>query len=661
MTILRLCIAGLALGPCAIDAVADPSADDYARAERFMFGNQSRYVLNGDVQHHWIGKEDRFWFLHTDANGDKQFVVVDARNGKKGPAFDHARIAAGLAKLSKTKIEAGKLPFSSFWFVEHESAIQFKWNGARATCRIKTGDCVTEPLTSSLRPGEVLSPDGNRAVFLRGPNLWVRSIGSDDSFALTTDGVEHYAYSAALGSSGHAVSDVRHHVPIRPLGIWSPDSRYFLTHRLDERQVKDLFLIESVPEDGSVRPKLYSHRFAMPGDEHVPLQEPVVFDVIARRQMPLATTPVFPAVSTLIERRDAWWSANGKVIYFLRHDRFWKSVALERADPLTGAVHTVLRETSDTTVSQLRGDQAVRVLSNGDVIWQSDREGWSQLYYYDGATGTLRNPITKGEWVVRSIVRVDEPSQRVFFMGSGRERGRDPYQQSLYSVRFDGTGLKLLTPEEAEHDLPFVPAWARTDTPSTEWETNRFSFSGRYFVDSYSRPDTPPVFVLRRSDGQLVTRWEAADISKLKEGGYTPVEPFQVLAADGKTPIYGNLYRPSRFDPTKKYPVIDAIYPLPSVIRTGKSFNAALFSYFEAQSLAELGFVVVTIDGRGTAYRSKAFADYAYGRFDKASDLVDHIAGIRQLAQRYACMDLDRVGIDGASAGGYGAAHAILA
>jgi dipeptidyl aminopeptidase/acylaminoacyl peptidase len=268
------------------------------------------------------------------------------------------------------------------------------------------------------------------------------------------------------------------------------------------------------------------------------------------------------------------------------------------------------------------------------------------LYYYDDS-GELHNQITQGEWSVRDIVRVDEHARRIYFMASGRE-GADPYQQSLYAIRFDGTGLQRLTPEQADHK--WVPA------PGT----SRFSPSGRYFVDGYSRPDLPPTWVLRKSDGALIRELERADISRLREGGYVPVEPFQVTAADGKTALYGNLFRPSTFDPSRRYPVIDASYPGPQTIRSGKSFTTALFHRFEAQSLAELGFIVVTIDGRGTPNRSRAFLDYSYGRLDKASDLEDHIAGLRQLATRYPFLDLDHVGIDGVSAGGFLAALALL-
>lgn len=568
---------------------------DYARAERFLSWNKDRYVRNADIQPHWIGKEDRFWYWRMSPAGERKCVVVDARSGKS---------------------TSGSI-------------------------------CKDEPPATTR---ESLSPDGKWAAYLKDDDIWVRPTSGGAAFPLTTDGVEHYGYAGSPGYSTHAVSDRRHPNPTPPQVLWSPDSRFLLTHRLDERAVADLFLIQAAPEDGSMRPKLYSYRYAMPGNEHLPMLQPMVFDVAARLKVTLAAEPMPCLVFTLIEKRNTWWSEDSQTLYYLSRDRFSKSVGLHRAAPVTGEMSEVLRETSDTIVQTSSKNPfsfpLVRTLSGGDVVWYSERDGWGHLHYYDAA-GALRNRITQGDWVVRDIVRIDEARGWVYFMASGREAGRDPYQQYLYRVRLDGSGIGLLTPEPANHE------WAHA--------TPRFSPSGQYFVDSYSRPDLPPIFVLRGADGRLIVRLEQADISLLQQDDYVPVTPFETLAADGKTPIYGNLYRPSTFDRTRRYPVIDSIYPGPQTIRTEKSFTRALFGLYEAQSLAELGFIVVTIDGRGTPHRSKAFRDHAYGRLDKASDLEDHIAGLRQLASRHSYLDLNRVGIDGASAGGYAAAHAILA
>jgi len=638
------------------------TADAYARAERFLPWNEDHTMINGHIQPHWIGTEDRFWYLRTAGNNKKEFVVVDAATGQRGPAFDQTRIADELSRATNAKIDATALPFTEFRYTRSKTAIQFQLADKVWTCGLKAGGCAGELPPG--RPNEVLSPDGKWAASVRAYNLWVRSTESDTEFALTADGIEHYGYAGSPGDSTHAISDVRLHAPAPPMVIWSPDSRHILTHRLDERQVKNLYLIQSAPEDGSFRAKLYTYKFSYPGDEHVAQLEPMVFDVGTRKQVSLATPPMIGVAASLVEADYTWWSADGTKIYYLNRDRFSKSVSLNVADPSSGRVSELLKESSKTRVMTGDGvldddDPLVKVLHNGDMIWYSERDGWGHLYYY-GASGKLRNQITRGEWVVRGIVRVDEQADRIYFTASGREAG-DPYNQHLYSINMDGSGLTLLTPEDAEHLVhrhlsPLGTGDFETNNLANDAEKNAFSSSGKYFVYSYSRPDMPPVLALRTAKGRLVKELERADISTLTQGGYTPVEPFQVLAADGVTPIYGNLFRPSTFDPSRKYPVIDSIYPGPQSIQTRKDFTTGS----EPQALAELGFIVITVDGRGTPHRSKEFKNHSYGHLAKASDLEDHIAGIRQLARRYPYMDLERVGIEGYSAGGCAAAHALL-
>jgi dipeptidyl-peptidase-4 len=641
------------------------TVDDYARAERYSFWNLDRYVINGNIQHHWIGNKDRFWYLRTTKSDAKEFVVFDAVSRRVSPAFDQNRIAIGLSIAAKEHFDPTSLPFTVFHYKYDGKAIDFQLLAKLWTCWLKSGKCTSEPL-SSYRPDESLSPDGKWAVFLQEHNLWVRPIAGGPSFPLTTDGIEHYDYARSPGDSGHAVSDRRYRLGnVPPQVIWSPDSKYILTYRLDERKVRDLYLIQSTPEDGSVRPRLYSFRNALAGDDNVATQQPVVLNVITRQQAILQTAPLDGMGQSFLESHHAWWSEDSARIFFLRMGRFSKSVSLNTAEAGSSRVQQVLQETSVTSIRTSDGwignAPSIRTLRSGDVIWWSERSGWGHLYYYD-STGKLRNQITDGNWVVRSIVSVDEAHRKLYFLASGREVGRDPYETHLYSINLDGTGMRLLTPEDADHDfVPFISEAYPVDGMTDSAEQDRFSPTGRYFVDSYSRPDLPPIFVVRASNGHLVKQLESADISKLQAGGYAPIEPFQVLAADGKTAIYGNLFRPSTFDASKRYPVIDSNYPGPQTTRSEKSFAMAMFDGFEAQSLAELGFIVVTIDGRGTPHRSKAFLDYSYGRLDKASDLEDHIAGIRQLAQRYPYMDLDHVGIWGVSGGGYAAAHAILA
>lgn len=635
-------------------------AGDYARAERFLSWNKDKSVLNADVQHHWIGNEDRFWYLRTSAAGQKEFVIVDAASGERTAAFDPRKLAATLGEATGKSIDPGDLPFSRLQFSDQDS-IEFEVDGVRWVWELAKSALCRAPEVPVVP--EERSPDGKWAAFRREENIWIRPTGGGEALPLTTDGVEHHGYGGLPGACLHWVTDLRKGKPPRPKVMWSPDSRYLLTYRVDEREVKDLSLIQSVPEDGSFRPKLYTYRCAMAGDEHVTQLELVVLDVANRRRVKLSAISQFFVLMPM-EAHTVWWASDSGAVYFIERDRFLKWVALKRADLRTGMVREVIRENSDTValVSAMNPYErpTVRILTNGDVIWYSRRSGWGHLYYYD-ASGALRAPITQGEWLVRRIVRVDESARCIYFTASAREQGRDPYEQRLYRIDFHGKGLELLTPEEGEHD--FTPPTSEDEEGgrlANEAGRDRFAPSGRYFLDSFSWPDKPPVLVLRDRDGRLIRTLEEADISKLEAQGYTPVEPFAALAADGRTRIYGNLFRPSRLDPARKYPVIDANYPGPQACRTRKSFTAAVFDEEDAQAIAELGFIVVTVDGRGTPNRSVSFTEYAYGRLDKASDLDDHLSALHQLAERYPYMDLERVGIYGVSGGGFRAAQAIL-
>lgn len=637
------------------------SESDYARAERFLAWNKDRYIRNADLQPHWIGDSDQFWYVRATPADDKEFVLVDAPTGEARLAFDHGRIASALSMVLNEEVKPGKLPFATFRFGKDRRSIVFDLAKQRWVCEIDGSRCSAG--APELMPGEIQSPDGRWAAQIRDHNILVRALPNGRAFKLTQDGVQHHGYGGLPGQSTHAIGDVRRQEVQWPQVVWSPDSRYLLTYRLDEREVEDLHLVQSVPEDGTLRPKLYSYRFALAGDLHVPTWQPVVLDVTHRRQISLKTAPIVCGPIAPVEKRDLWWSSDGRAIYFLVRDRYSKVVSLDRADRVSGKVTRVLTEKSDTIVHTTAGSvfdrPLTRILSDGSVIWYSQRDGWGHLYYYS-ASGERHHRITQGEWSVRDIARIDEHARKIYFLASGREVGADPYEQRLYAITFEGTQLQLLTPEEADHQWPRVPQKGAQAIPGNEAETNQFSPSGRFFVDGYSRPDLPPIWVLRAADGTLIRTLEQADISRLRAGGYIPVEPFRVTAADGKTALYGNLFRPSTFDPSRRYPVIDASYPGPQAIRTGKSFSSALFHRFEAQSLAELGFIVVTIDGRGTPNRSKAFLNHSYGRLDKASDLDDHIAAIRELASRYPYLDLNQVGIDGVSAGGFLAALALL-
>lgn len=647
------------------DALPIVSADVYASAERFRYAAMDHYMSNGSISHHWLPGEDRFWYQRTLGDGKKEFVLVDAATGKRTAAFDHERLAAALTQALGKPVEAGALPFASFRYTDRAAAIEFLIAEKLWKCQFAESRCTDQGALPGGK-GTVVSPDGRWVAFLKDHNLWVRASDGSKEFALTSDGEENYAYAASPGSNTYTVTAQRKGLLPTPQIVWSPDSRKILTHRLDERKVRELHLLQSTPEDGSLRPRVFSMRYAFANDEHKALVEHLVLDVASKRRTNIQMPRVPSGYRTLIEEHYAWWSKDGKHVYFVAHGPYSRSVALEVADAATGATRRLIEESSDAfiEVADIGQPPMIEVLSNGDILWFSERDGWGHLYLYDGRTGKLKNQVTKGEWRVRGIARVDERKRRVFFTANGRERDTDPYYRRLYSIGLDGTDLNLLTSENAEHQVAILGdalfLLAEPDRLTAEGEILGLSPSGKYFIDTYSRPDLPPVTVLRTAGGELVETLETADISALSKGGFTAPERFMAVAADGKTPIYGNILRPSTFDPRKRYPVIDAIYPGPQIARSWRTFPLTVFDPLGAQSVAELGFIVVTVDGRGTPLRSREFLNHVSGNLGIAGHLDDHIAALRQLAQRYPYMDLDRVGIFGQSGGGFAAARAIL-
>ncbi|WP_321490096.1 DPP IV N-terminal domain-containing protein [uncultured Hyphomonas sp.] len=660
-------IIALALLCCGhLKGAAESQEEKYQRAERFLPWNKQEYMRNGDIQHHWIGDSDRFWYLRTTEAGKKQFITVDAETGELISSFNQNKLASALAKILGRPVDADDLPFNLFRFVDDEKVIELDVDGKLLRCRLSSSaQCKAVELPYAAN--EVVSPDGKWAVSLSADNLYIRNLETDKKSPLTDDGMADFAYAGQPGDALAGVSRKLGEEEATPEVIWSPNSRYILSHRIDERKVGEFHLVQAAARDGVVRPTHYAYHFSTPDEEHIALLHPVVFDVESGTQVDLKVAPVERYFGSLIANEYTWWSADGTTVYFINRGRYSKAATLVAADPETGDVNTLIEEQSDTWVrlgdGGLQEIPNVKTLSNGNIIWFSERDGWGHLYLVDGRTGCILNQITKGEWVVRDIIRVDEESETVYFTAGGVDKDEDPYLRKLYAVKFDGSGLTLLTPEAADHEVHIHRGFmsAPVAALSSKKEESGFSPSGRYFVDSYSSTDMPPRLVLRRSDGALVRELEAADISKLENGGYVAVERFEALAADGVTRIYGNLMRPSDFDPSKNYPIIDSIYPGPQISRVWSGFSGGTFNDpFSAQALAETGFIVVAIDGRGTPHRSKAFYDDSYGHLGKAGNLEDHIAVIRQLAARNPYMDIERVGIWGASGGGYASTRAVL-
>jgi dipeptidyl-peptidase 4 len=629
--------------------------EDYARAEGFLPWNAVKLTFHLDVEPHWIAGSERFWYRSEDANG-KRFVSVDAAKGGSEPAFDHEKVAKALSEAAVKSYDASKLPFDSFEFTENGRSIEFAVEKIQWVCALGNYRCARSS-KAKVGPGEVLSPDERWVALVKNHDLYVRSTATKAEVRLTSDGGEYDDYGATPESNTSAITDRILEKGARRINVlWSPDSRKLLTYKLDQRKVRQAYLVQSVAPGavGTARPVMYSYRYPFPGDKDVATAKLFVFDVAKKVGIPLDVPAASVTFMTPIDYKMVWWGKNGRQIYLIQKDRWWKKLVFSEADAETGHSRNIIEERATTQIEPtpgFGGPPNVKVLGDGaEVIWYSERDGWGHLYLYDGKAGKIKNQITSGSWVVREIQYVDEKNRWVYFSAGGREEGRDPYLRHLYRIRLDGSDLQLLTAEDADHNVSFSP-------------------SGAYFVDTYSRVDLAPMSVLRSADGTVLRELEHADLERLLAKDWKYPEPFHAKAADGVTDLYGAIFRPSNFAAAKKYPILDSIYPGPQHGRVPKTIADPLGkipdSCFDingnAQSLAELGFIVVTVDGRGTPLRSKAFHDYSYGKLGDAGGLEDHVAVIKELGARYPYMDLERVGIYGHSGGGFASVRAMLA
>ena len=619
------------------------TATDYGRAEQFMSWHAQKLTTGLQVTPRWIDGS-RFWYRNRVQDGH-EFVLVDVPRGQRRPAFDHDRLASALSMAADTAYEGAQLPFTTFEFTPDGQAIRFHLaDSVRWTCDISAYTCPTLDSVPALPRGEVRSPDGERAVFVRDENLWLRQGESGEESQITTDGEEHYGYGVSPEGCCQEISNRRAGITLAPVARWSPDGRRVATHRYDEREVGEFHLIETALG----RPKLHSYRYALPGDSIIPTWELHLFDLDTGTSVRVDEDPL---PGDFASADSAWsqvrWSPDGSRLYYTKRPRDFKSVELRVADFDTGETRTILSESGPTlreTNLSIGGPPNWRLLDGGrQILWFSERDGWGHLYRFDGGSGELLNRVTEGPWLVMEVLHVDETAGWVYFTAMGREPDRDPYFRHLYRARLTGGGAQLLSPEDADHAVTASP-------------------TGAYFVDRYSRRDMAPVTVVRGPDGGVLQTVEEGDIGPLLETGWQPPVPFRAKGRDGVTDVHGYLYFPSTFDPENdspgSYPVVDYIYPGPQIGPNGfRGFS--LGGWAGEHSLPELGFIVFVVDAMGTPWRSKAFHDAYYGNMGD-NGIPDHISALKELALRYPQMDLGRVGIFGHSGGGFSSTGAIL-
>jgi dienelactone hydrolase len=632
----------------------------HQRSERPARAYKTRIVPN------WFQNNTRFWYRNDQSGGGKEFILVDAERGVRQAAFNHQKLAAGLSRAAGSEYQAKKLPFDDIDFVNDGKVVRFKIGDTTWRCDLVSYECsqiVMEPgsalpnradseaalASRELEESARLESPWPEAPLLdseesppqesgqnraqrgqpqnrsqRSPDgKWSASIQHDNVFVCCQDDGKECQLSQD-GKPGLAYGMLQ----------WSPDSQALVAFRIEPGDGKEVYLIESSPQEGG-RAKLQKRPYALPGDKFT-AYELNLFDVTNRKQ-----------IKPEIDRIDLGtphlrWKRDGHTFAYPKIDRGHQRFRLIEVDAHTGTSRILIDEKTQTFIWTAH-TEAVNLNSlnwlekTEEIVYASERDGWRHLYLIDAEAGKIKNQITKGDYVVRGIDRIDEAERQIWFRASGKNEGQDPYLVHYYRVNFDGTNLVALTEGNGNHTIQFSP-------------------DRKYIIDSFSRVDVPPVHEFRRvSDGKLVCELEKADIKELEASGWEPPEVFMAKARDGKTDIWGIICRPSHFDPSKRYRVIEHIYAGPQSAFVPKSFSPV----HRFASLTELGFIVVQIDGMGTAHRSKAFHDVCWKNL-KDAGLPDRILWHRAVARRYPSCDISRMGIYGGSAGGQNSTGALL-
>jgi dipeptidyl-peptidase 4 len=607
------------------------SSDDYNTAANLLNAGTFSLVDHAVRRATFLGN-DHFWYLDSE-NGLPTLMVADAARRSKSAAYDPLRMAAALHAAGVEETDAKRIRPQEFDLLDQGRSVWITISGIRYRCALGAAyRCSVELAGPAGTPKPSLhdasladfSPDGKRAVFLRDWNLWVREIATGAEKQLTTDGVKDYGY--ATDNAGWIHSD-------HAIVVWSPDSKLLATFQQDQRKTGEMFTVSS----RIGHPHLETWKYPLVGDKDVTMIERVIVDVDAAKVTRLKLPPDQHR-STLCDNlvchagwEDVQWAGDGKTLAFVSTSRDHKMETVRIADAATGAVRDVFSETAPTFFDSGYDHVNWRYLSKrNEILWFSQRENWGNLYLYDAGTGKLKHAVTQGDWNVDEVLHVDQETGELILTGTGREPSEDPYYRRIYSANLDGKHLKLLTAEDADH-------------------VATVSGDGKFMVDIYSTPQKPQVMLLRGGSGEMIEELAHGDITRLKAAGWIAPETFHVKGHDGKTDVYGLLFRPANLNPSLRYPIIDFIYPGPQ----GGSFGTHGFqaSRLDSNALAQLGFAVVQIEGMGNPKRSKAFQD-EYLNDIGINAIPDQISGIRELAQRYSWIDLDRVGMWGHSGGG---------
>ena len=629
----------------------ETATTDQRRRGFGRFGGRMEGLYKAQITPHWFSQNTRFWYQNDLRGGGKEFILVDAEQGKRQSAFDHGKLALALSKALGNEVKADRLPLSEIEFTHDAKVLKFGASGKKWNCNLDSESYLVSPESSDEenpkskaqnskagdtssppeadrdrsrrvgRSGSTRSPDGKWAAFVKDHNVFVRAqpeSPEQEPIQLSQDGEDSNAYGRLE---------------------WAPDSSELVAWRIRPGERKEVYLIRSSPSTGG-RAQFETRPYAQAGDRFTSYQL-AVFNVPDRK----LSKPQVEALEHEWLSPNLHWSRDGQQFSYLQVDRGHQRLRVIEVDTRTGTTRNLIDEKSNTFIwtahtESLRLELVNWLEKTSEIIYVSEKDGWRHLYLLSPKAGAGKpelRPITKGEWVVRGIERIDEGARQIWFSAGGKNPDQDPYFLHYYRVNFDGTGLVALTKADGNHSLQFSP-------------------DRKFVIDTWSRVDSPPVNELRRtSDGNLVCKLEEADITELEAKGFKAPEVFVAKGRDGKTDIWGLIHRPRKLDPNKKYPVIESIYAGPQGAFVPKSFGGSgRFS-----SLTDLGFIVAQIDGMGTANRSKAFHDICFHNL-KDGGFADRILWMKAAAARHPEMDITRVGVYGNSAGGQNAAAAVL-
>lgn len=610
---------------------AQGTIEDYNRAEELQdkFQGLVTNVITGEPV--WFNDSKNFWYRRT-IDGGHDFIKVDVDNRTKEAAFDHDQLAEALSELTGENYSPTSLPFSLFEYTNNGSSVRMIFSGKIFTCQLDGYSCRSEPderepsepwqwgawdhdvepRSYARSEEEIESPDETWVAFVQNYNVAIRNKDTDEVIMLSTDGSEGNYYDINSFS-------------------WSPDSEKLALYRVIPGYDRKIHYVETSPKE-QLQPKHLSRTYIKPGDV-LDIETPVLFQIKENKKM-IIDRSLFP--NAYSQSRLRWWN-DSRAFYFEYNQRGHQVYRIIEVDAETGQARILINEEPDTFFSYATTLFSHYSETGNDIIWSSERDGWRHLYLYDGNEAVLKNQITQGEWVVQDVDSVDMEKRQIWFSASGMNEKQDPYYVHHYRINFDGSGLTQFTTEDGNHRISYSP-------------------DRQYYVDTWSQVDQAPVSQLHRtSDQSLMMVLERGDKNSLIDAGWQAPEQFVAKGRDGETDIYGVIIRPTNFDPEQSYPVIEYIYAGPHNSFVPKSF----MEYSHMMGLAELGFIVVQIDGMGTANRSKEFHDVAWQNLRDAG-FPDRILWHQAVAELYPWYDNSKTGIYGRSAGGQSSLGALL-